>query len=84
MSAARREINTSLEQRGIGTRAIWGLINEQRPYEGERTYQLTQAPAYAASILNSPCSTSLTTEDVEQAAATIREVLHTFAAAAGH
>lgn len=78
VQATMREIITTLEQRGIGTRAIWGLINEQRPYEGERTYQLTQAPAYAASILNIPCSTSLAAEEVERAAATIRMVLRDF------
>ena len=78
VTATMREIITTLEQRGIGTRAIWGLINEQRPYEGERTYHLTQAPIYAASILNIPCSTSLTAAEVEQAAATIRAVLREF------
>jgi len=77
--ATMREIITALEQRGVGTRAIWGLINEQRPYEGERTYHLEKAPYYAARILNIPCSTSLTAEDVECAATTIRAVLHTFA-----
>jgi len=75
VKATMREIITTLEARGVGTRAIWGLINEQRPYEGERTYQLEQAPYYANRILNIPCSTSLMAEDVERAAAIIRRVL---------
>ena len=32
-----REIITALEKKGIQTRAIWGLINEQKPYLNEET-----------------------------------------------
>ena len=74
-----REIITELEQRGVGTRAIWGLINEQRPYQGERTYQLERAPYYAARILNIPSSTQLTADDIREAAQIIKEVLDTMA-----
>lgn len=70
-----REIITELENRGIGTRAIWGLINEQRPYEGERTYHLEKAPYYAARILNIPSSTQLTEDDIREAARIIMAVL---------
>ena len=35
ISASMREIITSLQEKGIETRAIWGLINEQIPYQGE-------------------------------------------------
>ena len=70
-----REIITELENRGVGTRAIWGLINEQRPYEGERTYHLEKAPYYAARILNIPSSTQLEGDDIRQAAKVIKEVL---------
>ena len=59
-----REIITALQERGIQTRAIWGLINEQLPYEGEETYQLEKAPYYASRILNLPCSTQITREEI--------------------
>lgn len=74
-----REIITELEKRGIGTRAIWDLINKQIPYQGEVTYRLEKAPFYAERILNIPCSTSLTDEDIKRAAETIKEVLTEFA-----
>ena len=74
-----REIITELEKRDIGTRAIWDLINKQIPYEGEVTYHLEKAPYYAERILNIPCSTSLSDDDVKRAADTIKDVLTEFA-----
>ena len=62
--ASMREIITALQDRGIQTRAIWGLINEQLPYEGEETYHLEKAPYYASRILNLPCSTQITREEI--------------------
>ena len=47
IKAAMREIITTLEKDKIQTRAIWGLISEQKPYEGEETYKLERAPYYA-------------------------------------
>ena len=64
ITASMREIITALEKKGIQPRAIWGLINEQRPYEGEETYRLEKAPYYAARILNIPCSTQITQEEI--------------------
>ena len=79
VKATMRDIITMLEAKGIGTRAIWGLINEQRPYEGERTYRIEKAPYYAERILNIPCSTSLSDDDVERAARIIKETLEELA-----
>ena len=64
VSAPMRTIITTLEEKGIQTRAIWGLINEQKPYEGEETYRLEKAPYYASRILNLPCSTQITGEEI--------------------
>ena len=44
IKASMRDIITILHEKGIETRAIWGLINEQIPYEGETTYKLEKAP----------------------------------------
>ena len=54
VKASMREIITALEKRGIQTRAIWGLINEQIPYQQEKTYKLEKAPYYAERILKAP------------------------------
>lgn len=62
--ASMQKIIIALEKRGVQTRAIWGLINEQLPYVGFDTYKLEKAPYYAERILNIPCSTQLTEDDI--------------------
>lgn len=79
VKATMREIITSLEKRGVQTRAIWGLINEQIPYQGEDTYHLEKAPYYAERILNFPSSTQITEEEIEYVVEQIKEVLGEFA-----
>ncbi len=64
ITATMREIIAALEEDGIQTRAIWGLINEQKPYEGDETYKLEKAPYYASRILNIPSSTQITEEEI--------------------
>lgn len=75
-----REIITSLEKKGVGTRAIWGLIHEQLPYKDDLTYKLEKAPYYASCILNFPCSTNLTERNIkyvtDQIKITLREYAH--------
>lgn len=75
VSASMREIITALEKRGIQTRAIWGLINEQVPYRKDETYKLEKAPYYAERILNLPCSTQITEEEIRQVVQQVKEVL---------
>jgi perosamine synthetase len=75
ITASMREIITSLQDKGVQTRAIWGLINEQKPYLGEITYKLDRAPYYAARILNIPSSTQITDEEIEYVADTVKQLL---------
>ncbi len=75
ITATMREIITTLHDKGIETRAIWGLINEQKPYEGEVTYKLEKAPYYAARILNIPSSTQITEEEIRYVAETVKQLL---------
>ena len=75
VKASMREIITELEKRGVQTRAIWGLINEQVPYLGEVAYKMERAPYYAARILNFPSSTQITKEEIEYVAEQIKDVL---------
>lgn len=74
ITASMREIITALHDKGIETRAIWGLINEQKPYEGEETYKLEKAPYYAARILNIPSSTQITEEEIAYVASTVKQL----------
>lgn len=73
--ATMREIITSLQERGIETRAIWGLINEQIPYQQEDTYKLEKAPYYAARILNLPSSTQITRDEIKYVVEQVKLVL---------
>lgn len=75
VKATMREIITKLEEKGVQTRAIWGLINEQLPYIHEVTYKLEKAPYYAERILNIPSSTQITEEEIHYVAENIKKVL---------
>lgn len=79
VKASMREIITELEKRGVQTRAIWGLINEQVPYLGEVAYKMERAPYYAARVLNFPSSTQITKEEIDYVAEQIKDVLEGFA-----
>lgn len=79
IKATMREIITTLHDKGIETRAIWGLINEQKPYEGEETYKLEKAPYYANRILNIPSSTQITEEEIRYVAEQVKQLLRTLA-----
>ena len=79
ITATMREIIIALHDKGIETRAIWGLINEQKPYEGYETYKLEKAPYYADRILNIPSSTQITEEEIKYVAEQVKQLLRTLA-----
>lgn len=79
IKATMQEIIVTLQKKGIETRAIWGLINEQKPYEGEVTYKLEKAPFYASRILNIPSSTQITNEEISFVASEVKQLLRKFA-----
>lgn len=70
-----RDIISILEKRGIQTRAIWDLIHLQLPYKSAIAYRIEKASYYAGCILNFPCSTQLTEEEIEYVVEQIKEVL---------
>ena len=49
-----RDVITTLQERGVQTRAIWGLIHEQLPYQNAIAYEMEKAPYYSSCILNIP------------------------------
>lgn len=75
ITATMRELITRLHNKGIEARAIWGLINEQKPYEKEVTYNLVKAPYYANRILNIPSSTQITEEEIKYVANEVKQLL---------
>lgn len=79
IAASMKDIIVSCYNNGFETRAIWGLINEQKPYEGEETYRLEKAPYYANRILNIPSSTQIEEEEIRYVANKIKELFRSFA-----
>jgi perosamine synthetase len=77
--AEMRDIVEALEKRGIGTRPIWSLLHEQQPYRNSLNYRIESAPYYSSCILNIPCSTNLTYEDIDFVVTQIKSVLEGFA-----
>ncbi len=70
-----RTLIEDLQNRGVQTRAIWGLIHEQKPYVNELAYQVTKAKEYSKCIINLPCSTQITEDDIRFVVDTLKEVI---------
>lgn len=79
IKVSMREIILACHEKGFETRAIWGLIHEQKPYQGEETYRLDKAPYYASRILNIPSSTQITEDEIRYVAAEVKRLLGSFA-----
>ena len=62
----RDEVIQYLAQQGIQSRPIWGLIHEQKPYEGSYAYRIEKARDYWQHVVNIPCSTNLRENDVRK------------------
>lgn len=63
-SLKRDEIIKYLASKGIQSRPIWGLISDQKPYVGSQTYRIVKAKKYLDNIVNIPCSSNLSKQDV--------------------
>ena len=68
----RDELIQYLAENKIQSRPIWGLIHEQKPYLGSHSYEITKAYEYWRHVVNIPCSTNLSLEDVERVAGCIK------------
>lgn len=65
---------SELQQQGIQTRPIWGLIHEQKPYKNELCYKVERAKYYSESIINLPCSTNITESEIVQVCKKMKEL----------
>jgi perosamine synthetase len=61
----RDELIEYLTLMKIQVRPVWGLINEQTPYVTNRAYEIEKAKHYWEHILNIPCSSNLSKNDVQ-------------------
>ncbi len=73
-----RNLIERLETFGVQTRAVWGLIHRQKPYQNCLAYEMERAPYYSGWILNLPCSTQITEEEIRYAAQTIQREIESW------
>lgn len=59
----RDQIIKYLASKKIQARPIWGLISDQKPYEGSQIFKIEIAREYLQKVVNIPCSSNLTKED---------------------
>ena len=52
-------------QEGFQTRPIWGLIHLQRPYKKSLRYNIEKAVHYSERVINIPCSTQITENEIK-------------------
>jgi perosamine synthetase len=52
---------------------VWELIHRQTPYKPNKAYQIDKANYYREHILNIPCSSNLTEEQVREVACLIKK-----------
>lgn len=60
----RDDLIEGLRNEDVQTRPIWDLIHKQKPYQKELVYQIEKANFYQERIVNIPCSTNLSKEEV--------------------
>lgn len=72
---SRDEIIKYLTTKSIQSRPIWGLINEQKPYLNNQSYKIEKAKYYLEHVVNIPCSTNLTKEDVIYVVQCLKNIL---------
>ena len=50
-------------------------MHRLKPYVDCRAYRIEKAPKYHASVVNIPCSTNLTEDEVRYVAAAIKDIM---------
>lgn len=61
----RDQLLRKLNDVNIQARPLWGLIHQQKPYLNNQAYNIEKAEFYVDNLINIPCSSSLTLEEVE-------------------
>lgn len=76
ITAKPQELIEKLGKQQIQTRPIWQLIHTLKPYEKCQTYKIEKAIEYRNKIVNLPCSTNLTKENILYISEKIKEITH--------
>lgn len=60
----RDELLRKLNDEKIQTRPLWRLIHKQKPYLNSQSYKIERAGFYEKNLINMPCSSSLSEDEV--------------------
>lgn len=63
-----------LQTKDVQSRPIWGLISDQIPYLNSQTYKIELAREYWERVVNIPCSTNLTKDNVSYIISLLKNV----------
>ena len=69
------KIITFLKSSNIQARPIWGLISKQKPYSHNKSYKIEKAYYYYERVVNIPCSTNLSFDDVNSVISVLKKKL---------
>lgn len=61
----RDELLQKLNEENIQARPLWRLIHKQKPYVGSQSYRIEKAEFYEKNLINVPCSSNLSEDEVE-------------------
>lgn len=64
-----------LQVEGVQSRPIWGLIHEQKPYRDCVSHKIQKAKLYSERIINLPCSTNITTGQIQEVCQVLSDIL---------
>lgn len=68
----RDQLLKKLYEVKIQTRPIWGLIHQQKPYVNNQSYKIEKSIKYQEKVLNIPCSSNLTYEELWEVVCKLR------------
>ena len=71
----RNRLMHALIEKGIQCRPIWKLVHTQKSYQQYQAYDIETAIFYEGHVLNLPCSTNLSEEDVDYICDKINELI---------
>lgn len=74
-NSEKNKVIDILSKKEIQTRPIWGLINEQNPYVNCQSYKIEKAKYYYERVINIPCSSNLTSKQINVVVANIKEIV---------
>lgn len=72
---SRDELMDRLAEKKIQTRPVWGLVHLQQPYKDCQSFEIEKAYEYSRTLLNIPCGSTLTTEQVKTVVNTIKKAV---------